>query len=92
MIIRIMSEGQYRLDDETASELSSLDEELGAAVESNDEAAFTRVLSGAVNLVRSAGSPVPPQTLEPSELILPPPDASIDEVRKLLAEDGIILG
>lgn len=92
MIIRILGEGQYRLDDEVGSKLSSLDEQLGAAVENSDEAAFTRVLSGAVNLVRSAGSPVPPQTLEPSELILPSPDASIDEVRKLLAEEGIILG
>jgi hypothetical protein len=42
--------------------------------------------------VRALGSPVPPDTLEPSDLILPSPDSSMDEVRKLLTDDGLIPG
>ena len=30
--------------------------------------------------------------LEPSDLILPSPDSSMDEVRKLLTDDGLIPG
>ena len=31
-------------------------------------------------------------TLEPSDLILPPQDASMDEVRSMLTEEGLIPG
>lgn len=92
MIVRILGEGQYRLDDSAAARLAPLDAELGAAVERDDTTAFRAALDAAVGLVRGEGEHVPPETLEPSELILPHQDASVDEVRKLLSEDGIILG
>ena len=91
MIVRILGEGQYRLDDAASAELSPLDADLGAGVERDDETAFKAALNSALALVRSAGALVPPETLEPSDLILPHGDASLTEVRKLLAEDGIIL-
>jgi hypothetical protein len=91
MIVRILGEGQYRLDDAADPKLATLDTELGGAVERGDNAAFQSALNTALALVR-AGSLVPPDTLEPSDLILPHEGASLEEVRKLLAEDGIILG
>lgn len=91
MIVRILGEGQYRLDDVNHDQLASLDTELGSAVEKGDDAEFQATLSGALALVRT-GILVPAETLEPSELILPHEGASLDEVRKLLAEDGIVLG
>jgi hypothetical protein len=42
--------------------------------------------------VRELGEPLPDDALEPSELILPPPDASLDEVRDMLSDDGLIPG
>jgi hypothetical protein len=42
--------------------------------------------------VRSAGTPLADDTLEDSDLILPPADATIDEVRELLSDDGLIPG
>ena len=42
--------------------------------------------------VRSAGTPVGADVIEPSALILPQPDATMAEVRKLLADDGLIPG
>ena len=36
--------------------------------------------------------PLPDDALEPSELILPPADASIDEVRGMLGDSGLIPG
>ena len=89
MIVRILGEGQYRLDDSAQGTLGPLDTELGAAVDRNDTDAFREALNGALRLVRETGTLVPADTLEPSDLILPHEGASLDEVRKLLAEDGI---
>jgi hypothetical protein len=92
MIVRILGEGQYELDEAHAERLAVLDAELTATVDHGDEAAFKKAIDAAVAAVRSAGSAVPADSLAASEVILPSPDASLDEVRKLLAQDGITLG
>lgn len=92
MIVRILGEGQFELDAAQAEQLAALDAELTATVDRGDEAAFKRALEEAVAAVRSAGSAVPHDSLAASEVILPSPDMSLDEVRKLIAEDGITLG
>ena len=92
MIVRILGEGQFRIDDAAAADLNRLDTELEAAVNHNDEAAFATALDGLLAQVRAHGSPLPPDTLEPSDLILPHQDSSMDEVRKLLTDEGLIPG
>jgi hypothetical protein len=42
--------------------------------------------------VRSSGTHHDPDSLDESDLILPPPDATIDEVRELLGDDGLVPG
>ncbi|MFD5317284.1 hypothetical protein [Streptomyces sp. NPDC127098] len=90
MIVRIMGEGQVRLDDSHFPELNKLDDELLAEVESGDLDGFRRTLGALLAAVRKLGTPLPDDALEPSELILPAPDATIDEVRAMLTEDGLI--
>ena len=92
MIVRISGEGQFSIDDAATAELNRLDSELEAAVNRSDEAAFTEALRGLLDQVRAQGSPLPSDTLEPSDLILPPEDASMDEVREMLTEEGLIPG
>jgi len=92
VIVRILGEGQFRIDDAAAADLNRLDTELEAAVNHNDEAAFATALDGLRGQVRAHGSPLPSDTLEPSDLILPHQDSSMDEVRKLLTDDGLIPG
>jgi hypothetical protein len=92
MIIRILGEGQLDVDDSLAGELNELDARLEAAVSSGDEAAFRPVLAEMLERVRSAGTPVPADSFEPSDVILPYSDASMDDVRGLLSEDGLIPG
>ncbi|MGH3166249.1 MAG: PspA-associated protein PspAA [Trebonia sp.] len=92
MIVRILGEGQFELDEAQAKVLASLDAELTATVDRGDEAGFKKALTAAVTTVRSVGSVVPHDSLAASEVILPSPDASLDEVRKLLADDGVTLG
>jgi hypothetical protein len=83
-----MGEGQVKLDDSHFPLLNKLDDELMAEVESGDEDGFRRTLGALLEAVRSTGAPLPDDSLEPSELILPAPDASLDEVRAMLTEDG----
>jgi hypothetical protein len=92
VIVRILGEGQFRIGDAAAAELNRLDTELEAAVNHNDETAFATALDGLLAQVRAQGSPLPPDTLEESDLILPHQDSSMDEVRKLLTDEGLIPG
>ena len=90
MIVRIMGEGQVKLEDSHFPELNKLDDELLAEIESGDEPGFRRTLEALLDAVRTLGTTLPADALEPSELILPSPEASLEEVRAMLSEDGLI--
>ncbi|MFF3674847.1 hypothetical protein ACFYYS_12755 [Streptomyces sp. NPDC002120] len=92
MIVRIMGEGQVELADSHFAELNKLDDELLAEMESGDSEGFRRTLGALLEEVRRLGRPLPDDALEPSEMILPGPDASLDEVREMLSDDGLIPG
>jgi hypothetical protein len=86
VIVRILGEGQFEVDDAAAAQLAALDTELDAAVEAGDDTAFKAALTRSVEVVRAGGSPVPNDSLHPAEIILPSSDADVAEVLKLLAE------
>ena len=92
MIVRILGEGQLVVDDSALSELNELDSRLEAAVEGSDEAAFSAALAALLGRVRELGTPADLDALEPSGLILPQADATMEDVRQLLADDGLIPG
>lgn len=92
MIVRIMGEGQAELADSHIAELSSLDDELLAEMESGDGPGFRATLHALLDKVRELGTPLPDDSLAPSELILPSPDATLEEVRAMLRDDGLIPG
>ena len=66
------------------------DPALVAAARKGDEAAFGDALGTLLAAVRAVGTPLPDDSLEDSDLILPPSDATIDEVRHLLEGEGLI--
>ncbi|ARE76827.1 hypothetical protein ACFVZ8_30090 [Streptomyces sp. NPDC059558] len=92
MIVRIMGEGQVELADSHLAELNKLDDELLAEMQSGDGEGFRRTLGALLEAVRRLGEPLPDDALEPSELILPAPGATLDEVREMLRDDGLIPG
>ena len=91
MIVRILGEGQFRVDDVAATKLTALDKDLDAAVRDDQDAVFQAALRAAVALVKTSGTPLADEEIATAEFILPFSDATIDEVRKLLA-DGTIPG
>ncbi|WP_328317073.1 PspA-associated protein PspAA [Streptomyces sp. NBC_00388] len=92
MIVRIMGEGQMELADSHLAELNKLDDDLLTEVEGGDEAGFRRTLLALLDKVRELGAPLPDDSLAPSELILPPADATRADVRDMLNDDGLIPG
>ena len=92
MIVRILGEGQYDVSDAALDRLNALDAAVEAAIEVGDEAAFTTSLAALLDGVRTAGVPRDADALDESDLILPPADASIAEVKDLLGDDGLIPG
>ncbi|WP_055481820.1 PspA-associated protein PspAA [Sphaerimonospora mesophila] len=92
MIVRIMGEGQVEIAQADIDVLNELDSELEAAIESDDENVFRVKLHALLDKVRQVGKALPVDSLEPSELILPPADASIEEVREMLGDTGLIPG
>jgi hypothetical protein len=92
MIVRILGEGQLEVPESASGELNELDGALEAAVDRGDEAAFRSALEALLAKLREVGSPTEADDLRPSELIIPQPDATMDEVRKLLSDEGLIPG
>jgi hypothetical protein len=92
MIVRILGEGQLEVPDSAVPSLNELDGALEAAVDRDDEAAFRVALEALLAKVREVGNPTEADDLRPSGLIIPQSDASMDEVRKLLTDEGLIPG
>jgi hypothetical protein len=92
MIVRILGEGQVEVPDTASGELNELDAKLEIAVERGDEDGFRSALADLLARVKEVGTPVGAEVLKPSELIVPQPDATMDEVRQLLTDEGLISG
>jgi hypothetical protein len=90
MIVRIATEGQYRLADEVLERVNALDNEAVAAVEAHDEARFTELFGQIIALIRSQGTPLAEDELQGSDVIVPPPDTSFEEARHEFSGDGLI--
>jgi PspA-Associated protein len=92
MIVRIMAEGQWDVPDGQLERLNGLDSSLEAAVDSGDEDAFRASLTTLLSAVRDEGSRLADDELVDSDLILPPEDATIEDVKGLLGDEGLIPG
>jgi hypothetical protein len=90
VIVRIMGEGQLDVANDDLSALNKLDGELETAIEAGDESTFRSALHALLDNVRQVGKPLPEDSLEPSELILPPADSDMAEVRAMLGDEGLI--
>jgi RNAse (barnase) inhibitor barstar len=90
VIVRISTEGQYRLPDEDADRLNELDNEAVAAVDADDEDRFHEVFEQMLELVRSEGRPLDADDLEESDVILPPPDLTFVEAGEQFTGEGLI--
>jgi len=90
VIVRILGEGQYRLDDAAFAVVSEIDDRVQAAAEADDAAGFHTMLEELAEAIRSHGSALATDEFVGSDAIVPGPDISLEEARELLSEDGLI--
>ena len=92
MIVRISTEGQYELSDADAEALNELDNQIVLACDSGDATAFHATFSEMLELVRTRGRRLDEDDLAGSDIILPPPDVSLEEARQEFKGEGLIPG
>jgi len=90
VIVRIFSDGQYRLPEAAQGRLHELDEQAVAAVDAGDEADFRAKFSELVDYIHARGERLGDDELEPSDLMLPPADISLAEAREEFTGEGLI--
>ena len=90
MIVRVMGEGQFRLEGDAVGRLNELDDRAQEALERDDESELDRYLEEMAALVKRDGERLPDDDLSPSEAIVPPSDMTLAETKKLFSEQGLI--
>ena len=90
MIVRIMGEGQYRLDDECVERVNALDNAVVSAVEKDDEDGFHAAFEEMLDVIRREGQRVGDNDIETSDVIVPPADTSMAEASADFSGDGLI--
>jgi predicted transcriptional regulator len=90
VIVRILTHGQYDVSDEALIELNEVDERIIEAVEAGNVEAFTAALGQLVEVVQARGAPLPLDSLVSSDLVLPAPGSTLEEVRALLGDEGLV--
>ena len=90
MIVRILGEGQWDVPEELLEPMNALDEAVEQAIAAGDEAAFAPALTALLDAVRQQGTRLEDDSLEDSDLILPMSDATLEEVRALLTDEGLV--
>ena len=92
MIIRILGEGQFRLDDEHLDRLNKIDNELVKHVSNGNSAGFHRDLTRLISTVKEHGEPLDPVEIISSDIIIPSGDLSIEEAKRVFCGEGLIKG
>ncbi|MHB8693166.1 MAG: PspA-associated protein PspAA [Solirubrobacteraceae bacterium] len=90
MIIRISTEGQYELGEGDIPALNELDNAAVAACNAQDEQAFHETYMRLLEFVRAKGEAVADDHLGGSDLILPPPDVTLDEAKTEFSGEGLL--
>jgi hypothetical protein len=87
VVIRIMAEDQYRLDDSYLPQIEALERSLQSAMEKEDQKLFFDHLGAVLTLVREKGDKVPYEEVIPSNIVLPASDMTLEEVKEYLDVD-----
>jgi len=90
VIVRIFSDGQYRIPQDAQARLHELDVATVVAIDSDDETAFATSYKALVDLIHSTGERLSDDELEPSDLMLPPADITLEEARVEFTGEGLI--
>jgi hypothetical protein len=90
MIVRILGDDQYVLDSTYLDKLNELDNCMVDHLSNEEVDEFSSCLHEMIHTIREKGTPLDPAEILPSDLIVPSPDITPKEARKLFTKEGII--
>jgi hypothetical protein len=91
VIVRLLGGGgQYEVSEQVVSKLNVLDDQAMEALDRSDEEELDGLLAQMAELVEAEGRRLPDNDLSASDLVIPPPDLSLEETRALFSEQGLI--
>ncbi|MBA3530344.1 MAG: hypothetical protein H0T73_00285 [Ardenticatenales bacterium] len=89
MIVRIATEGQYRLSSALLDQVNAMDDELVGRIAECDKGEFQEKFNAILDLIRQEGEEVGADELVESHVILPAPDLTLNEARDFFTGDGL---
>ena len=91
-VVRIMGQGQFTVDNITLKRLNEIDDSIVQLVskEKSDDVEFNKQLLELTDIVEAKGKPLDPKEIIQSDIILPSPDLSVDEAKRLFNGEGVI--
>ncbi len=92
MIIRIMTEGQYRFPGAMIDDLNDIDHALVDVVAEDNQEEFARLFDDMLEMVRKNGTPLADDELEESDSVIPQPDITLEEAKDLFVGTGVVPG
>lgn len=90
MIVRVLGEGQYRLDDAAFAVAHEIDDRVQGAADAGDEDGFAAALAELVTSIKEHGTPLPTDEFVGSDAVVPASGTSLEEARALLSSEGLI--
>lgn len=92
MIIRILTEGQWRFPAAMLDDLNDIDNGIVDVLADNNEEEFRALLNKMITMVKENGTPLELDELEESDAIIPEPDITIEEAKELFIGAGVVPG
>jgi hypothetical protein len=91
-IVRIMGHGQFMVDINILKKLNEIDNSIVQLVSNDrsDDIEFRKRLTELADIVETNGKQLDPKEIIQSDIILPSPDLSIEEAKRLFKGDGVV--
>jgi hypothetical protein len=84
LIIQLLEEDRYRIDEQHEPEIVALARQLVEAAHLDEAMLFSTLLQQMVQLVHAQGQPIPPEEFTPPDLEIPAPTTPLHEAELTL--------
>lgn len=92
-IVRIMGQGQYKVNEEIVKNINDIDNAIVQILQNadkSDDQEFKTKIGNLVQIITSKGQRLDDKEIVESDIIVPDSDISIDEAKKVFKGEGII--
>ena len=92
MIIRILTEGQWRFPASLLDDLNDIDHAIVDDVADDNKDEFRTLLDKMIALVKDNGTPLEMDEFEESDAIIPQSDITLEEAKEMFVGTGVVPG